>query len=513
MQKISKKLKLFLGIFFLTSCTGAQSQFPGLKTENNQSVIATIKNKESNQKQTLFAQDLLKKSLELPGSSQLIYTMLNKYLIKAIYIADKEFGQQAYDVAMESFAKKKEEMIKEYKEKNKGEWQNELNSFVWSKGAKNVDEYVEYFLINNTIKEDLDKKYALKLDEVKDSNGEFYKKLTSKQESIIEDYTKVFNPILVKHILVKTSGSIEKPEISGPQARKLADVFDSLNVRDFETTARIYSEDTGSAKKDGSLGIMVSDTKFVPEFKLNTYAWLQKRNEILIPQNEINNADKNNSFVPFDDYDSANKQTFAQWQTKNPSVQDFNSTQGKTMSAAQRNDMFRFLFGSSRTAKWVKYSEDGSVKNKNALVVRSTHGVHIIKPIGLSAREMIRIANTQFEKDVKAENYEFNSLDIINKHFKEYFADFYWKKFILEKSDIEFSFGDLSGIDIKKNLSKWFAIEKNKKKTVFANALIDEYYKWLETLRKENWMKGFDGVGGNSDDYVISTTWKPRGAK
>ncbi len=513
MGKFSKKLTMFLGMSLLTSCTGAQTKFPGLKTQDEKSLVASIKSKEGNQEDTLFASDLLSRSLDLPGSSQLIYTMLNKFLIKAIYINDKEFGQQAYDIAMESFEKKKDEMIKEYKEKHQIEWEKELNTFVWSKGAKNLDEYVEYFLINNTIKEDLDKKYALKLDEVKDVNGEYYKKLTKEQEVILQDYTKVFSPILVKHILVKTSGTLEKPEVSGPQARKLADVFESLNERDFETTARIYSEDEASAKKDGSLGIMVSETKFVPEFKLNVYAWLQKRSEITIPQNEINTADTNESFEPFADYDSANSKTFNQWATKNPSVQDFNSDKGKTMTTAQRNDMFRYLFGSSRSAKWIKYSGDGSEKDKKALVVRSSHGIHIIKPSGLSATEMVRIANLQFEKDVKAENYEFNSLDIINKHFKEYFSDFYWKKFILNKSDIKFDFDNTENINIKESISKWFLIEKEKKKWVFTNALIDEYYKWLETLRKENWMKGFDGVADNNDDYELSTTWKPRGAK
>ena len=93
----------------------------------------------------------------------------------------------------------------------------------------------------------------------------------------LNGYVSYKQPYHVKHILVKV-GAAEKDyttgEITDEQAIKLSKVVKSLaEGKNFGETAKMYSDDTGSAEKYGDLGIMDRDTSFVNEFKLGTYLY------------------------------------------------------------------------------------------------------------------------------------------------------------------------------------------------------------------------------------------------
>lgn len=93
------------------------------------------------------------------------------------------------------------------------------------------------------------------------------------QKLELAQYIKMYNPLQTSHILVKTGGSIDAPTITQEQGQKLADVCKALEdgTEDFGFIAKAYSEDSGSAEKYGSLGLMDITTSYVNEYKYNTF--------------------------------------------------------------------------------------------------------------------------------------------------------------------------------------------------------------------------------------------------
>jgi len=104
--------------------------------------------------------------------------------------------------------------------------------------------------------------------------------------SLLEEYVSKTAPMIVKHILVKTSDSNvrTKSTITEEQSDKLGTVLNRLKVSNSDTTGRnsfvnIASEDSDdtSSKNGGNLGIMDTYTSLVNEFKLGLYAAEAKR--------------------------------------------------------------------------------------------------------------------------------------------------------------------------------------------------------------------------------------------
>ena len=126
-----------------------------------------------------------------------------------------------------------------------------------------------------------------------------------------KEYLEEKTPYHIRHILVKTNNagsSLYDGKISEDEAIKLSNVIQRLadGTETFGQIAQQASDDTGSAAKYGSVGIMDQDTGFVNEFKLGIFAYdafLNTKNTVKdsatklnIPSkvlDETNDADKN----------------------------------------------------------------------------------------------------------------------------------------------------------------------------------------------------------------------------
>lgn len=102
----------------------------------------------------------------------------------------------------------------------------------------------------------------------KDANGNL----------IYEGYLNNKLPYHVRHLLVKVSAesnAFVTGTISSSEANKLSSVITALaeGQDTFGLLANRFSEDEGSAKQFGDLGIMTTSTGYVNEFKLGVYAY------------------------------------------------------------------------------------------------------------------------------------------------------------------------------------------------------------------------------------------------
>ena len=100
----------------------------------------------------------------------------------------------------------------------------------------------------------------------------------SHEATLKTEYIAKKSPYHIRHILVKTNNagtSLYDGKISEDEAIKLSNVIQRLaeGKETFGQVAQQASDDTGSAAKYGSVGIMDQDTGFVNEFKLGIFAY------------------------------------------------------------------------------------------------------------------------------------------------------------------------------------------------------------------------------------------------
>lgn len=110
----------------------------------------------------------------------------------------------------------------------------------------------------------------------RDSDGNLV--LDENNKPVYEGYLNNKLPYHVRHLLVKVGAEHSKfvdGKISKDDANKLSSVITALVEQQdtFGLLANRFSEDEGSAKEFGDLGIMSSSTGFVNEFKLGVYAY------------------------------------------------------------------------------------------------------------------------------------------------------------------------------------------------------------------------------------------------
>lgn len=128
--------------------------------------------------------------------------------------------------------------------------------------------------------------YKTKLKDVYYDNYKTWKKNTETSNNDEEEnnlfwgkkgYLKEKLPYHVKHVLVNveaTIGAYHDGKISANNVEKLYLVLNQLAKQvPFGQVAQDYSDDSGSAKTFGDLGIMDTSTSFVNEFKLGIYAY------------------------------------------------------------------------------------------------------------------------------------------------------------------------------------------------------------------------------------------------
>lgn len=110
----------------------------------------------------------------------------------------------------------------------------------------------------------------------RDVNGDLI--LDTNNNPVYEGYLNNKLPYHVRHLLVKVGAENNKfvtGKISKDDANKLSSVITALVERQdtFGLLANRFSEDEGSAKQFGDLGIMSTSTGYVNEFKLGVYAY------------------------------------------------------------------------------------------------------------------------------------------------------------------------------------------------------------------------------------------------
>ncbi len=158
---------------------------------------------------------------------------------------------------------------------NNSNYNDELEILLGSFDVEDLEELKDYFA------------YQLMQEEVEDR---FYD--SNKEGFVIGDdfgpgYLDERLPYHVKHILVRVSaagGDLYNGRITSAEAIRLFDVGQRLakqfNNETFGAIAVALSDDDGSARNFGNLGIMSKATSFVNEFKLGLYAFDSVFNQV-----------------------------------------------------------------------------------------------------------------------------------------------------------------------------------------------------------------------------------------
>ena len=167
-------------------------------------------------------------------------------------------------------------------DENNTRYKKELETILEGHGVKTIEELKEKY-VEEIQKETFEKNfYTYYIEDIKQGAGATHlwgQAGDTTLKSFWRGYFEDQMPYHVSHILVKledgSGTNYADGTISEANAKKLYDVVDALaNGEDtFSTIAKQYSEDTGSAKLSGDLGIMDTSTSFVNEFKLGVYAY------------------------------------------------------------------------------------------------------------------------------------------------------------------------------------------------------------------------------------------------
>ena len=108
--------------------------------------------------------------------------------------------------------------------------------------------------------------------------GEMKADNTRAYDGLIHNFIEKYYPYHVRHILVNVDASSDQivdGKISEDDAKQLSNVYERLSSSQetFGQVALAASDDEGSAKKFGDVGIMSTTTSFVNEFKYSLYAY------------------------------------------------------------------------------------------------------------------------------------------------------------------------------------------------------------------------------------------------
>ena len=265
------------------------------------------------QEHKITADDILEKSYDDSSKYQAIYDVIYSVLVKNYFNREAKvsyYGQERAigkgqmgnpnDVAHGSegsiYGKANQKVDDDIDtahtnaDANNTRYKKELEAILESKGVKTLDELKEKY-VEEIQKETFEKNfYTYYIEDLKLGAGATQlvgqspeqAKQAAHEAGLDTYWTGYFEdqmPYHVSHILVKledgSGTNYADGVVSEANAKKLYDVVDALaNSEDsFSTIAKQYSEDTGSAKLSGDLGIMDTSTSFVNEFKLGVYAY------------------------------------------------------------------------------------------------------------------------------------------------------------------------------------------------------------------------------------------------
>lgn len=526
MKKLLGLAAAVASIASLTACNTDQTGPSELKCDDNSCVVATITNaKDEKQEVKLFAEGgekgLYERFLSTSAGQQKIYDRIRREVIIEGFKKNSNYGYQSYDIIKQKLKSKVESLEQEYKDKYKDTYKDELKKLWQTNGAKDLEDYVTYYILIDEVISSLDKTYKTEYEKADGFDSEKPTwKLTSIQEKEIRDYAELYNPLDISHILVKTGGSLAKPEITQEQGAKLAKVCEALVQPDakFSEIASAYSEDTGSAKKDGHLGLMDVTTSFVNEFKHNTYAFANNQITTVFEKTGKANSPvwKGVTFVK-----SATESTdLDAWKGSSTSDVGCQNLGDKAITNdAERNALYTAIFGKTRMGN--KMSSNG----QDLLVTRSEHGIHFIKINNLTEWNAFAdgkgtaVANkviAQIKSDLANKNiqddadYVYSPSTILKSYRDKYATDYYWNLFVNGKigglnvidKDGRFNSSDIVGIatdgltirglDIDKffnadhDIKREYALENDR--LSYTKALMS----WRTILNTDGYTKGYN---------------------
>lgn len=269
-KTLSLSLMVLLGATCLSSCADIKT-----KKEDGKDVLFSVGGT------NVYAEDILGFDdttsvytfLKTDAGKKAVYNAVEKAVVQANYPVTDDIIQSVESSEMADW----DEKVKEYVDAYGVTARKAEQTLLEEQGFETKDELYDSYVLARQ-KEKLWEEFE---DEVTQPL------VTSEaNDSLLEKYVANTAPMIVKHILVKTSDSNvrTKSTITEDQADKLGTVLNRLKASATDTTGRntfvnIASEDSEdtSSKNGGNLGIMDTYTSFVNEFKLGLYVAEAKR--------------------------------------------------------------------------------------------------------------------------------------------------------------------------------------------------------------------------------------------
>ena len=285
-----KKAKLTLGLITSLVSTGALAACQDVTAKDG--VVLTFTDAQG-LKVDYTAEELFGDYHHGTSAASTDFNQVEEVLIRKYYS-----GKPTLLAAYRKEAQNKVNGIKTQAETNAGtngtKYQVEFQKLLESNGVKNIDELLDKKLYEvekehfEEFYESQDNVKAMRDGVDKDGNAFFPESTVYGKGS--KGYIEERLPYHVSHVLVKTNsasaGNYTQATISEGEARNLSLVVKEIagakvddpkaaaDVREeFGDIAMQYSEDDGSKKEYGDLGIMDKKESYVPEFKLGLFAY------------------------------------------------------------------------------------------------------------------------------------------------------------------------------------------------------------------------------------------------
>ena len=264
---MKKRLLTLSMVGLLTIGLASCSDVTQKENADGKQVIVTIGNTD------YTADELLSDYAQDSAGVNAFYNAIYDVLVRAHETITDDMKQNV-DTKIDSFVKS----VRSNANSNGKTYKSQLSDELEEKGLESLEELREVYMLEQQKTKFEDSWY--------DSNESVLKK----------EYLEEKTPYHIRHILIKTNSagkSLYDGKISESEAIKLSNVIQRLaeGTETFGQIAQQASEDTGSAAKYGSVGIMDQDTGFVNEFKLGIfayYAFLNPKNTVADAKDKLN---------------------------------------------------------------------------------------------------------------------------------------------------------------------------------------------------------------------------------
>lgn len=226
--------------------------------------------------------------LKTPQGLKDYYDAVYQVVVRALFDSEEQATKRAEAYSDAALRVKEVKETAKNNAKSGGKYDDELDKLLKDENVETVKELEEKFAyekmqeflktqffdggdgawIKNAMKELIVGERDTNGNLVKDENG----------NAVYEGYLNNKLPYHVRHLLVKVSAesnNFVSGTISSTEANRLSSVITALATGQdtFGILANQFSEDEGSAKQFGDLGIMTTSTGYVNEFKLGVYAY------------------------------------------------------------------------------------------------------------------------------------------------------------------------------------------------------------------------------------------------